>query len=45
MELIKRIVKQLVKLYEDNNRLLSGKLTLLSDDYKIPIFLLFSRNI
>lgn len=37
-EPIEQVIKQLIKLYGDNNRLLLGKLILLQDNYKIPIF-------
>ena len=40
-----RAVKQLVELYGDNSRLLSGGLTLLQDDHKVPIFLSLSGDI
>ena len=40
-----RALKQLVELYENNSTLLSGRLTLLQDDCKVPIFLLFNRDI
>ena len=38
-------VKQLVELYGDNSRLLSGGLALLQDDRKVPIFLSLSGDI
>ena len=38
-------VKQLVELYGDNSRLLSGELTLLQNDCKIPIFLSLNWDI
>lgn len=44
-ESIKLAIKQLIELYKNNYRLLSGRLILLQDDHKVPIFLSFSGNI
>lgn len=44
IKIIKWVIKQLVELYKDNNKLLLGKLILLQDDCKVTIFL-FSRDI
>ena len=40
----KREVKDLIKLYRSNGRLLAVGLTLLQNDCKVPIFFSFNRN-